>query len=323
MNYTFPFGIYELNYTATLNITSSLRTPRSAFVRITLSSMTINLVPLGTSMITQGSGQALQLNPGLYSVDPDGDQFNASDWNYQYYCRIYGLSNFPSIRGVSIPVDDARLDQFNSSCLNNRSGRIEDRSPVSLLLIFIAFEDNGSLLPWRFEVVYSFPTQTSSSPLNFMINQLPRNGSCSIDPANGTTLTLFTVSCPDWFDEDGIKDHSLYRSSSSIASTSHSSLRTLIAFSPASIYEVHLPAAEGPLQLVIRIRDNEDCSSEWTNLTSISVRTDSNILDDLMKSHGRSTTNPFVRLLNRGHPNQVAQVITSLSLQINRHRYLN
>ena len=64
---------------------------------------------------------------------------------------------------------------------------------------------------WRFEVVYSFPTVTSSSALNFVINPPPSNGSCSIGPSNGTTTTQFTVDCPDWLDEDGIKDYSLYR----------------------------------------------------------------------------------------------------------------
>ena len=65
----------------------------------------------------------------------------------------------------------------------------------------------------RFEVVYSFPTTTSSSALNFLINRPPSNGSCSISPRNGRTLTLFSVSCPSWFDEDGIKDSSLFTDS--------------------------------------------------------------------------------------------------------------
>jgi hypothetical protein len=46
--------------------------------------------------------------------------------------------------------------------------------------------------------------------MNFIINQPPSNGSCSINPLNGTTTTLFTISCPNWFDEDGVKDYSLY-----------------------------------------------------------------------------------------------------------------
>ncbi|CAF5126968.1 unnamed protein product, partial [Rotaria sp. Silwood1] len=71
------------------------------------------------------------------------------------------------------------------------------------------FRDNPQINLWRFEVVYTFSFETSSSALNFVINQSPYNGSCSIDPRNGTTSTLFTVSCPNWFDEDGIKDYAV------------------------------------------------------------------------------------------------------------------
>ena len=73
------------------------------------------------------------------------------------------------------------------------------------------FLNNPQITYWRFEVVYSFLTETSSSALNFIINQPPSNGSCSIHPLNGTISTIFTVSCSNWFDKDDIKDYSLYR----------------------------------------------------------------------------------------------------------------
>jgi hypothetical protein len=63
---------------------------------------------------------------------------------------------------------------------------------------------------WRFQVVYSFSSETTSSALNFVINQPPQNGSCSITPLNGTTSTLFTISCPNWVDPDDIQDYSIY-----------------------------------------------------------------------------------------------------------------
>lgn len=62
---------------------------------------------------------------------------------------------------------------------------------------------------WRFEVVYTFPLETSSSSLDFIINQPPDNGSCEINPQNGTT-SLFTIKCSNWYDDDDIKDYSLY-----------------------------------------------------------------------------------------------------------------
>jgi hypothetical protein len=63
---------------------------------------------------------------------------------------------------------------------------------------------------WRFEVLYSLPSATGSSALNFVINQSPQNGSCSVSPLSGTTSTWFTIACSQWQDTDGIKDYSFY-----------------------------------------------------------------------------------------------------------------
>lgn len=72
------------------------------------------------------------------------------------------------------------------------------------------FLDNPQINLWRFEVVYTFLHEISTSALNFIINQPPFNGSCTISPQNGTTTTSFTISCPNWYDSDEIKDYSLY-----------------------------------------------------------------------------------------------------------------
>ena len=73
--------------------------------------------------------------------------------------------------------------------------------------LFIA---NPQVPFWRFEVVYLFANETSTSALNFVINEPPANGTCAISPSTGTTSTLFTLSCPNWFDKDGVGDYSLY-----------------------------------------------------------------------------------------------------------------
>jgi hypothetical protein len=72
------------------------------------------------------------------------------------------------------------------------------------------FLENHPIMYWRFEVVYTFPDEKSSSALNFIINQPPRNGSCSINPSTGKTTTVFTINCTEWLDEDNIKDYSFY-----------------------------------------------------------------------------------------------------------------
>ena len=72
------------------------------------------------------------------------------------------------------------------------------------------FLANPAIEYWRFEVVYSFESTTSSSSINFVLNHPPINGSCSINPLNGTTSTSFTISCLNWNDHNEIKDYSLY-----------------------------------------------------------------------------------------------------------------
>jgi hypothetical protein len=174
------------------------------------------------------------------------------------------------------------------------------------------FLSNPSIDLWRFEVVYSFPSTKSSSALNFVINQPPSNGSCSIQPENGTTLTLFTVSCPDWFDQDGIKDYSL------LIWSNDSSRRSTIGFSSVSEFDVYLPTSDN-LRLMILIRDRRDYLTEWTNLSRVIVQVETNAFDDLLQSpNGLSASNPFLQVLSSPNQNRVGQVLSSLSQQINR-----
>ena len=135
---TLPSGISERKYSVPMNLSSNFTTKKLAFVRITSFGITGNLVSLGTSMISSGSEGDLQLYPGLYSLDPDENQFNASDRNYQYFCWIYGMSNFPSLYGSLLPIDGPLVDSHNPSCLNNRSGRAAD------LLLFHVFISSSS-----------------------------------------------------------------------------------------------------------------------------------------------------------------------------------
>jgi hypothetical protein len=75
---TLPIGKYELTLTVTMIISSNLTSSLSSYVTITPSGIIVNLIQLGTSMITLGYQQNLTLNPGLYSIDLDGYIFNAS-----------------------------------------------------------------------------------------------------------------------------------------------------------------------------------------------------------------------------------------------------
>jgi len=75
---TLAFGIYQLELTVTIIASSNLISSTSAFVKITPSGITANLVQLGTSMITRGNQQELKLDPGSYSLDLDGYTFDAN-----------------------------------------------------------------------------------------------------------------------------------------------------------------------------------------------------------------------------------------------------
>ena len=172
---------------------------------------------------------------------------------------------------------------------------------------------------WRFEVVYSFVAESSSSALNFVINQPPSNGSCSISPLQGTINTLFTVSCPGWLDEDGIKDYALS------GYTIDAEVQLMLAFSSLSNFTVRLPSLDvnqtTQLNLVATVRDTLDCVIS-VNLSTVNVTVDvasiNQLVDQLPTSASLSTTSPLVRLLWSGNQNTVAQLITSLSQQFNQ-----
>ena len=72
---------------------------------------------------------------------------------------------------------------------------------------------NPTIKYWKFEVIYTVGFVRSVGLINFEINSPPANGSCSIYPLNGTTTTLFTITCSNWFDENGIQDYSFYSKS--------------------------------------------------------------------------------------------------------------
>ncbi|CAF1181508.1 unnamed protein product [Adineta steineri] len=446
---TLDYGIYELTLTVTMIESLNLKSSSSVYVRVTATGITANLVQLGTSMITRGSQQDLQLDPGAYSVDPDQDSFDASKWKYEYYCRVYGSYNFPNFQGVLLTIENSKTDPYNSSCLSNQSGLIfgnltaspnssltvvggslqsnqiyqfmvymenrknssiqatgyvlvtvDDTHPqlivigcvISILCVpnleyqfvnpttqvalfalcvgtctnlqsikwniyqgsdnstssnstqwtlfnntilyeniwffgkntsnFTAtnqlFLNNPQINLWRFEVVYTFLNETSTSALNFIINQPPYNGSCSINPMNGTTTTLFTITCPDWYDEDGIKDYSLY------AWTTDVSQRLMIAYSSVSYFQVRLPSGDNQtslLNIIISIRDLLDCVVE-VNMSSVYVIVDSVGINDLITSLQSSSnaliSNQIVQLLSSGNQNIVGQIITAIAQQFNQ-----
>ena len=180
------------------------------------------------------------------------------------------------------------------------------------------FLANPQVRYWRFEAVFSFVTEISSSALNFVINQPPSNGSCSIFPLQGTTSTLFSISCPDWVDEDGVKDYAL----AGFAADPEEQI--MLAFSSVSDFTVRLPAPninQTQLNLLITVRDTLDCVT-FINISAVVVKVDISsiiqLIDQLSNSTNILNGNPLVQLLSSGNQNTVAQLVTSLSQHFNQ-----
>ncbi|CAF1468493.1 unnamed protein product [Adineta ricciae] len=450
---TLPYGLYELNLTVTMmNISRLLRTSSVVYIQIISSDIIVNLIKYGTLMITQGFEEDLQLNPGKYSIDPDEETFNNSNWKYKYYCRIYGLYEYPQLNNSLLTIDDVRNDPLNPSCLSNRTGwRFDNKlnssftilsdslqpnrtyqfmvqmenirnssnqavgyvfvnvvnadaqiiligcvistlcqpnveyqfiNPTTQMALFSECLQNCTLIEnitwnvyygrknsssnftewilfnetafyqniwffgtntsnftainqlflsnpqnelWRCEVVYTFPSGRSSSSLNFLINQPPSNGSCSINPSSGTTSTIFQISCFDWFDNDGIQDYTVY----SLATNQQ--IEIFIAYSTIPIFEILLPMGNNQtssLNLIIHIRDKLEGVTK-KNISSVFVQSDTkaidNLMNDIQNSSEMITANPIIQLLESKNQNIVGQILISLSLQLNQinNEYLN
>ena len=176
--------------------------------------------------------------------------------------------------------------------------------------------------------------------MDFQLNSSPRNGSCSIDPRQGTTSTSFHITCPDWIDSDGIDGYSFFsertalssplcssRSSSSspllAAWTSNRSMLTMLAFTLEPSLRVRLPS-DGlsinvtSLHLLARIRDTFGATTEFL-LPSVSLAFDwTPFLDLLAHSKARTlTAHPFLPLLATGNQNVIAQLLIGQSRALN------
>jgi len=76
------------------------------------------------------------------------------------------------------------------------------------------FLNNPTIQYWKFESSYTVTSingvATGVGAVRFTINSPPQNGTCTIDQTNGTTMTLFQITCSNWVDSDGIQDYSFY-----------------------------------------------------------------------------------------------------------------
>jgi hypothetical protein len=52
--------------------------------------------------------------------------------------------------------------------------------------------------------------QPGNSSIVFFVNYPPKNGTCNVNPINGTTSVDFTIVCQNWIDPDGVSKYVYY-----------------------------------------------------------------------------------------------------------------
>lgn len=78
-------GLYEVRSEVTFHGSLQFNSSSTAYIDIVSTGIIVNLFPLGTSIITRGDQQNVQLNPGLHTLDSDGIPFNTSVNQQQKY----------------------------------------------------------------------------------------------------------------------------------------------------------------------------------------------------------------------------------------------
>ncbi|UJR17041.1 hypothetical protein I4U23_003939 [Adineta vaga] len=164
------------------------------------------------------------------------------------------------------------------------------------------FNENVQITQWRFEVIYIFQNESCQTTFDIEINEAPKNGFCSIHPQNGTTMTVFTINCVNWFDRDEIRDMTIY------SQKNDSSKLLMLAQTIELSIQLRLPIGLNQ-QILVHIQDTFSCITEYT-LSSISVLSDMDVPMNM--------SNPLIQLLsNTDNQNTIIQIITSLSETLN------
>lgn len=75
---TLPYGYYKFQLKVSMSIDLKLTATAGAYIQISRSGITANLVRFGTSFITTGTQQDIFLNPAEFSSDLDENLFNVT-----------------------------------------------------------------------------------------------------------------------------------------------------------------------------------------------------------------------------------------------------
>jgi hypothetical protein len=163
--------------------------------------------------------------------------------------------------------------------------------------------------------LHSFASKSSEGIFDMKLNDGPKDGECSIDPLNGTLLTLFTINCSHWFDEDGIYDYLFYGSVSSV----NPSDQILLVRSTSSITRLRLPLN---LHLIVSIGDTLGAGTEYHLLPSVSIDIDYFLLLSFIQSLKEYNSNrSILDVLNSPDDHAIGQMLISLATVLNGKEY--
>ena len=97
---TLQYGLYQLTVTVKMSVSSQLISSVITYVNIIPSPIQVNLIQFGPLIIIRGKQQALVLDPGRFSIDPDQSYFNSTVIITQLikYNRIFYLFRIGIIR---------------------------------------------------------------------------------------------------------------------------------------------------------------------------------------------------------------------------------
>ncbi|CAF1672869.1 unnamed protein product, partial [Adineta ricciae] len=244
----------------------------------------------------------------------------ASNQTYQFMVNMVNREN-PSIYATGyllVQVQDQTVQIIAMGCVVSTMCKpnmeYQSVNPTTQMALFsVCNGDCSSLLNVKWNI-YEGSLNSSSNTIQWT----QFNSTISKQNICGTTSTPFNISCLDWFDEDGIKDYTIY------VWDKDPTEQMIIAYSTVPMFKVLLPAGNNQttlLHLTVYIRDQMDCTTVL-NLSSVSVIPDTvaiiNLINDIQSSSNRITTNSIIQLLASENQNLVGQVLTSVSQQLNQ-----
>ncbi|CAF4953395.1 unnamed protein product, partial [Rotaria socialis] len=119
---TLPYGVYQLTLTVIMEAATNITSTASTYVMVIPSGIQANLIQMGTSLVTRRYQKNFALDPGTFSTNPDEVRWDASDWNYAYYCTTASLFSSSQLMTSLLPIDDPNYMIQKTSCFKNNSG---------------------------------------------------------------------------------------------------------------------------------------------------------------------------------------------------------